>query len=194
GVIGRVLVEKPQKAGARANVGARHAKIRAVETALRGVRRIVAGVANPGHAKLGNQGGLVEQRNLVAGNLGVGDFYLAKSVAQKERVPGVELVGQLHGALVARFGEGVDVASLFRKDGGLKTKLGIAESIGRGVAEQSASLQGASAQLEGERIRAARQIEFADFENAAGSGLNRSEERRVGKECRCRGGNEREAD
>src|SRR5207237_103641 len=110
GVIGRVLVEKPQKAGARANVGARHAKIRAVETALRGVRRIVAGVANPGHAKLGNQGGLVEQRNLVAGNLGVGDFYLAKSVAQKERVPGVELVGQLHGALVARFGEGVDVA------------------------------------------------------------------------------------
>ena len=55
-----ILKEKSQKARARTDARAGDVEIRAVETSFAGVSRIVALVAQPGHAKLRHQRRLFE--------------------------------------------------------------------------------------------------------------------------------------
>src|SRR5579859_690631 len=162
-MISGVLKEEAQETCAGTEVSVGNAKIGAVEATLGGVGGVVARVAEPRYAKLRDQGGRVEERNLLSKNFQVGDTHLAEGVPKEHGGQWADLVCQLHGAFVALLSECINVASFLRERCGLEAEPGIAESIGIGVSEQGAALEGAAAQLERKRVGAAGQIEFADF-------------------------------
>src|SRR5260370_18910075 len=92
-VVGGVLIKKTQETCAGADGGIRKTDVGAVKAALRGVRGIVAGVAEPGHAKGRDQRGLIEPWNLIRWDVQIGYDYFAKRVPVKQRADAVDLIG-----------------------------------------------------------------------------------------------------
>src|SRR5947209_754488 len=128
-------------------------------------------IAIPCDSEGRNQSRLAEQRNLLRSDLQRGDQDFAEGVAIEEGGERSQAVGKLRRTFVTRGGKSVDIARLVGKGGELQAEIGTAKIVGGGVAEQGAVLQRAGAELQRERVCAAREIAFADFEDAARAGF-----------------------
>ena len=154
--VGGILHEIAEEAGAGADGCGRGADIHGAEGALRGVRGIIAVIANVGCAELGNQRGLVEERHFFRGNVQVADGDFAEDIAEQEGGARSDLVGELDVSFVARLAEGVDVLRFFDVGICLQAQFRNVKGVRRVVSKQRASLDGASREVSARGYRRGR--------------------------------------